>query len=78
MPNCSANPNPLIPYTIPKFTAFAAVLCSFVTSSSGTSNTFDATCLWISSSFKNASVSSVHFKVILYAPKREFELFLSK
>ena len=54
MPNCSDSPKSLIPYTIPKFTAFADVLCSFVTSSIGTSNTFEAACLWMSSSFLNA------------------------
>ena len=35
-------PNELIPYTIPKLTAFALRRCRSVTSSNGVWNTFDA------------------------------------
>ena len=45
IPNCSPKPKSLIPYTIPKLTAFASDLCLFVTLSKGTLNTLDAVCL---------------------------------
>ena len=56
IPNCSPKPKSLIPYTIPKFTAFALLLCSFVTSSIGVLNTFDAACLCISFPSLKASI----------------------
>ena len=44
-PNCSPSPKSLIPYTIPKLTAFAFDLCSLVTCSIGVLNTLEAACV---------------------------------
>ena len=44
-----------MPYTMPKFTAFARLLSVGVTSSIGTLNTREAVTVWKSSPLKNAS-----------------------
>ena len=44
----SLSPKALIPYTIPKLTAFALRRCSGVTSFNGIWNTWDAVMAWIS------------------------------
>ena len=41
-------PKELMPYTIPKLTAFAFLLCKGVTSSKGVWKTLEAVILWMS------------------------------
>ena len=52
----SLSPKALIPYTIPKFTAFALRRCSGVTSFNGMWNTCDAVMAWISWAVLYASI----------------------
>ena len=58
-PMSCARENADIPYTIPKFTAFALLRRAGVTSSSGTPNTRDAVTVWKSSPLRNASCIAV-------------------
>ena len=52
----SLSPKALIPYTIPKLTAFALRRCSGVTSFNGIWNTWDAVMAWISWAVLYASI----------------------
>ena len=74
-PICSPKPKSLIPYTIPKLTALACVLCSLVTSSKGTLNTLAAACLCISSLLLKASIICSSLEI---CAKEYIEQYLEK